>query len=781
MTIASRYDIYTAPKRDSFHWSGGNITWEEIRAWMDTPALTKACGNYVLGVLGETTDVHKTGDEPCHGTHRTKRSIQSRGVITLDVDYPAVGFIADALMLPYRALIHTTYSSTPKEPRYRILIPLDRPIAPDEYYVAAAAIMQSLGEDQFDKGSVQPERYMFKPSESKRGYFSWHEVEGPVALADELLADFDPDLSTSPLPKPHKNKRDPFALEGTVGAFNRAYEDFGTLIREYDLPYRAVTEDRWQLVGASAAAGMGMVAPGLVFSHHANDPAYGQTCSAFDLARLHMYGHLDEKSDSKTPVNRLPSTRAMQEHATTDMRVITELLGDDFVQEMGDTADAVDGDPDVNWRMGLRLDPKTGAPLDEIGNWDLLVRHDLGFRCVRYNELSLSLELSQDAPWRAVGDRPTFDAGDRAALALHIERQYHFRPGRSYLDDVLFSVALQRRYNPVKDYLSGLKWDGTSRVEECLPGVKPTPFTRLAARKSMTAAVARMFEPGCKWDHVLVLYGPEGLGKSHWMERLALGHSVTLGRVTDKDTLIAMQRAWIMASDEGASMKKGDFNSTKEFITRRTDVFRAPYERETSVHPRHCVIWATTNDPEFLRAQEGNRRFHIVHCEEKVDFDALTPDYIAQVWAEAVHLYREGELLFLTEEEDELAAESRVEFTEENPRAGLVRRYLDTLVPENYWSMSPESRQLWLLNDGDGDGMQAPGVRSINQVCSVQLWTEALGLPKSGGHDYYEGLKELREIMMSMPGWEMATREQRVNGYGPQKVFNRVITLEDLI
>lgn len=764
------YDMFTAPKRDSFHWTPGNVTWSEIKSWMDTPALKKACGNYVLGTMVETTDVHKPSTVECTAFHRTKTSMRTRGVVTLDVDHPESTFLIDALLLPYRALIHTTYSSTPKEPRYRLLVPLDRSVAPDEYHVIASAIMQTLGEDQFDPGSVQAERYMFKPSESKRGYFHWEEITGDPASADELLSEFDPDLSKLPLPKPHKNKRDPFGLVGTIGAFNRAYEDFGTLISEYSLPYEEAGAERWHLAGAAAAAGMGVVAPGLVYSHHANDPAYGQTCSAFDLVRLHLYGALDENCSDTTPVNRLPSTKAMLEHATMDMRVVTELLGDDFVTEMETTADEVDHDPTVNWRMQFKLDPKQGTPLDDIDNWDLIVRHDPAFKVLEFNELSLALEITADLPWRKLEkNRAAFDTRDRSALALHIERQYHLRPGRGYLDNLLDSLAIKRQFNPVVDYLESLEWDGTKRVEFCLPGVKDSAFVRLAARKAMVAAVARMLDPGCKWDHMLVIYGPEGKGKSRWIDLMSRGYSVALGRLTDKDTLITMQRAWIMTSDEGYSMKKADFDAQKEFITRTHDIFRMPYDREAQVHPRHCVIWGTTNDETFLRNQEGNRRFHIVRSDQPTDFDMLTPEYVDQVWAEAVTLYRAGELMYLTPDEDELASRERVRYTEENALAGLIQEYLDTPVPVGYWDMSPDERQLWQMNSGDG--FVTKGTEQLNRVCSIQVWVEALN--RRRGEARRIDLIEIIDVMRDLPGWERRERKQTVPGYGPQNVFVR--------
>jgi predicted P-loop ATPase len=776
------FDIIQAPQRNSRHWKPGKITWAELQDWMLHPASTKACGNYVLGTFAKTTVQHKDAKgqlmDPCSNVHRTKVGVRTRCALTLDIDYPDEGFEALLeLQLPYAAACHTTHSSTKRAPRYRLIIPLDRPVAADEYHTAAGAVMQLLGEHQFDPGSNQPERYMFKPAAGEPGSYSQFVIPGPLASADKLLVDFQADLSALPAPKVHKNKRDPFAIEGTIGAFNRAYDDFAALIAQYDLPYQEAESGRWQLVGASAAAGMGEVAPGLVFSHHANDPAYGVTCSAFDLVRLHLHADLDEDAAPGTPVNRLPSHKAMLEMATQDVRVVQELVGSDFAQEMTATADAITSD---NWRLGFRLDSSTGKPKDDIINWDLIADNDRAFQVLQYNELSMSIELSGDLPWRkVVPGQEVFGAGDRSALALYIERTYGIRPGRGYLDDMIADRALPRRVNPVRDYLNTLVWDGKPRVETCLPGVAPTPFARVAARKSMVAAVARMMDPGCKWDHMLILYGTEGLGKSYWVEKMAKGFSAALGRIGDKDTLLTMQRSWIMTSDEGHSLRKADFDQQKEFLTRTADVFRMPYEREALVHQRHCVIWGTTNDDVFLRKQEGNRRFLIVQCEQALDFDVLTDEYVDQVWAEALHLYRAGEPLFLNQAESALASTAREDYTEEDALTGIIQAYLDTPVPDEWDSLSPEGRQLWLLNQQDG--FSPVGTQRIDQVCSLQVWMEAMGR-RRGDHRRMD-LLEITNALKALPGWRALPGSRRLPGYGPQKVFERIVepTLEDLL
>lgn len=758
--------ITTAPKRDSRHWESGEITWDEFAGLMLTPASSKACGNYVLGRFKPTT-VHHPGDKhPCTNLHRSKTAIQSRSALTLDVDYPGADFREKVAALEVAHIIHTTFSSTEEEPRYRLIVPTSRELTPDEYHTAAAALMQQLGEEQFDRGSVQPERYMFLPSERRKGMFWYSVAAGPLANAEKLLEGFQADLSTLPLPRPNRTKRDPFAIEGTIGAFNRAYSDIALAIEDYNLPYEDAGAERWQLVGSSAAAGMGIVAPGLVFSHHANDPAYGQTCSAFDLVRLHLFHIMDENSKPGTPINKLPSTLAMLDLASRDVRVVTELVGLDFDQDMNDIAVATTGD----WRLGLRRNSRTGKPTDDIVNWDLISNNDPSFTGLYFNELSLAIETSTDLPWRKLtAGRETFTSGDRSSLALYIERTYDIRPARSYLDDLVNDRALNHRINPVLEYLKGLKWDGVSRIETCLPGVTPTPFTRMAARKSLVAAVARMYQPGVKWDHMLVLYGPEGMGKSRWIDLMSRGYSVNLGRISDKDTLIAMQRAWIMTADEGHSLRKADFDAQKEFLTRTSDVFRMPYEREAQVHKRHMVIWGTTNDEVFLRRQEGNRRFLIVRCQQKANEETLLPEYIDQVWAEAVHLYHRGEQLWLAEEEDQMAAGEREDFTEEDALTGIIQEYVNTPVPDDWDNTSPLDRQMWFMNSRDE--LEAQGTRRIDEVCSVQIWVEAMGR-RYGDHKRSD-LLDINNALKQLPGWSALPGRRRSPGYGPQLIFRR--------
>lgn len=758
------FDVATAPKRDSKHWRQSHVTWEELQGWLSEPADHKECGNYVMGVLEPTRackECQAKGKRLCRT--RDNQSVSSRSALTLDVDTPSAGFM-DGLLATWDSalLAHTTYGSAPDQLKYRLIVPLARSVAPDEYVLLANVVMARLGKDSFDRTTDQPARFMFKPAAQERDWYQSWVVDGEPLDPDPLLeGQFIEDYANTPLGRPHKNKRDPFTLEGAVGAFNRAYQDFDELIEVYELPYERVSQDRWSLRGARGAAGMGVVADGLVYSHHANDPAYGRAQSAFDLVRLHYFSDLDEDVKPNTPVQERPSHHAMLDLAMEDERVKVAMAAD-LASDFGD--DIVE---DHAWRSQLAMSKRTGKVLDTAQNWDLLMDNDPVLKSLRYNEFTFAYESTRPLPWRPrMEGGPSITNTDRDLFVLYLEREYGLKASAGQCNTAIDGSAKRNWHNPVREYLESLEWDGTHRVETCLPGVRPTDYTRVVARKCLVAAVARIMEPGVKWDHTLVLFGKEGIGKTYWIEAMAKGWHSQLGRIGDKDTLLTMQRTWIMTSDEAHTLRKADADHQKEFLTRTVDVFRMPYDREAQAHPRRCVIWGTTNDEVFLRRQEGNRRFLIVHCERRLDFARMTPEYVDQVWAEAVHLYRNGEPLFLDRDEANMAAAERESYTEEDALAGLIQEYVDKPVTPQFYQMDQAERLAW-AEYGSADPeheIAAP----LEEVCTTQIWYEVLRAKRPAQRTE---LIEISEALKRM-GW-VSVGQKRMKPYGNQTAFKR--------
>nr|DAY05056.1 MAG TPA: virulence associated protein E [Caudoviricetes sp.] len=757
----TEFDFATAPKRNSITWKQGKITWGKFLEYVVTPACEKEAGNYIFGEI--------------EGERRNKASVVSRCALTLDIDFPDSGFIdrVQNVFDGYAYALHSTFSSTKEKPRYRLIMPLSEKVGPAKYTELCYGVMALLGNTCFDPTTAQHERYMFLPATNGDGYTVLTR-EGKAVEIDNALLQGANKFDKSPRESVQKRK-DPKTLKGVAGLFCQAYQDWAELIRVFELPYEQVTTNRFHLNGAKSEAGMAPIAenPGFVYSYHANDPAGGRAMNAFDLVRVHKFGDLDAGKDG-VPVNRLPSTKAMNELAANDERVkklqSVEILKS-FSEEINDETDS------TAWVESLSRN-KFGVVENTIQNLDLITAHDPIFKGIVLNVRGMSMELTPGSyPWRDVHENDTqLDDYDFSSIMLHLERTYRLRISENQLRHVLRDLVQERKHDFVQEYLEGLVWDGTPRVEFALPGVEDSPHTRLVARKVLVAAVARTFEPGIKWDNMLMIYGPEGIGKSWWIEKMSRGWYNSLDEIGNKDTLMKMGKSWIVTADEGHSLRAADFNKLKEFLTQRKDEYRAPFAATVTSYPRRSVVWGTTNDPAFLRRQDGNRRFLIVHAEHKVDFDSMTDDYINQVWAEAVQMYKDGEKLHFTAEETELLNRARTPYIQEEPLTGLILQYVDSLVPAGWENMSLDERLEWRANAPGGFAVE--GTEPINSISALQVWCEVLNR-RIGDHTSRD-IAEIQRVLRTLPGWILNPSPRKSAAYGTQQVFVRVVE-SDLI
>ena len=763
-------DLSVAPSVSSRRWEAATLTWERLVDRAHNPEAVKDCGGYVAGRL--------------KGTARRKGQVEYRSAVTLDADAASETLPAVVAGLGLRALVHSTYSHTRAHPRYRVIFPIMGPgLSEEEYPRVARGLIEALGEAQFDPGSTQPERLMFWPAAANPDEYEVVECQGETATAQGLLRDFG-GLGPTPDHMPG-SKRDPLGLPGVAGAFNRVY-DMARAVAEFHLPYDPVEgePDRWHYTPAESEGGVIVYPDGYVFSNHASDPAYGRALSMFDLVALHVFGGEDRAAgvpQSTAPADRPSIQRAMREFAARP-EIVTELVGADFAPLDVDEAGAR-GLPE--WVLEFHLHPKTGKPLDDVHNWDLLQRHDPVLCALARNEMDLTTVTRRPFPWRTVeaGKDDALTNADRAQISAHLQRAYNMpRPAQEQLNGVIDMVAQDNAFHPVVEYLEGLEWDGVSRIETYLPGAADD-YTRRVARLVAVQAVARALDPGVKVDNCLILTGRQGLGKSWFVETMARGWTCTLGPIEGsglRDTVMAMTRSWITVADEGFAMKKADAEALKQFVTLTHDVIRLPYAREHVKLPRRQVIWGTTNDAVFLRAQEGNRRFLIVEVAEKLDFGKYSDEYVNQVWAEAVHIWKtsrdqyglkDNPELFLSASEEAAAESVRSMATEEDSMTGLIQAYLDTLVPANWVEMSPEERISWLRDEEQGI---VRGTHPIETVCSLEIWEIALGRER-GKHSRVDIL-QITNKLKQLPGWfGPSPKALRLPFYGPQRLFTRLV------
>lgn len=219
-------------------------------------------------------------------------------------------------------------------------------------------------------------------------------------------------------------------------------------------------------------------------------------------------------------------------------------------------------------------------------------------------------------------------------------------------------------------------------------GAENTPYVRAVTRKTLVAAVARIYEPGIKFDSVLVLNGPQGCGKSTFFAKLGkewYSDSLTISDMKDGKTAAEkLQGYWLLELGELAGIKKVDVETVKSFVTRTDDKYRQSYGTTVESHPRECVIVGSTNsEGGFLRDVTGNRRFWPVHVTGKGKHRGwdLTPETVDQIWAEAISIYKDGEELYLKGKEAAEAYVAQQEAMESDEREGIVEDYLERLLP----------------------------------------------------------------------------------------------------
>ena len=714
----------------------------------------------------------------------SRSDIRFRSILCLDADFADAELWQDwELLYGNAAAIYSTHKHTADKPRLRLVVPLARNVEPDEYQAIGRRVAEVLGIDKFDDTSYQPQRMMYWPSTSQDGEYVFDHIDAPLLDPDAVLATYHDwrDISSWPMSsrvaevakKTAAKQKDPLEKGGLVGAFCRAYYPIQEAIEAFIPTYEPSDEPgRYTYTEGSTGGGVVIYDDKFSYSHHATDPASGQTLNAWDLVRVHKFGTLDADADPEKPTSSLPSYKAMSELATGDSRVKAQLVNDRTAQAAEDFAEDLPEEPKPDdWKGKLQFTEKGGIACT-IENVVLIVQNDPKLAgCLAYDEMTHNIVTKKSLPWRTVQGTSQWVDTDDASLRRYLERIYGIA-SKDKIYDAVNSAALENRFHPVRDYLNACTWDGVPRVDTLLIdylGAEDSEYTRAVTRKALVAAVARVFRPGIKFDYMLTLQGKQGIGKSTIFARLGgEWFSDTFTTMQGKEAYEQVQGVWIVEIGELAGMRKAEAETIKLYISKQNDRFRPAYGRRLQDFPRQCIFIGTTNETQFLRDTTGNRRFWVVDTPNEPTHDIwadLTDDTVRNIWAEALELYKKGEKLFLPKKLEETAREVQASYEEENPKAGIVADYLDRLLPEGWADMDLYSRRAWLEGE-------AVGTVQRTAVCTLEIWAEALG-GNPDKLDRYAG-KEVRDIMANLADWKhQGAAKRTLRPYGRQRYYER--------
>lgn len=721
--------------------------------------------------------------------------VDGRSMLTLDLDH-AVPEVWDAvtMLFDFKCLMYSTHKYTPEEPRVRLIIPLSREVSAEEYAPVSRMVAKDIGMEMVDDTCHEAARLMYWPSTSSDGVFLFESQDGPMLNPDDILARYKDWHDTSEWPMSSRQSEivkrtiakqaDPLEKEGMVGAFCRAYsieEAIDTFIPDIYKP--SAMAGRYDYIPADSSAGVVIYDDKFAYSHHATDPACGQLMNAFDVVRIHKYGALDDKAKPDTSHSKMPSFKAMVDFAIKDEKVKLQLAKERELQ----AADDFDDGNDVNWQTKLELD-KNGGISESLTNFVTILRYDQRLHEIAYNEHScgISIRDAELLPWEQL--KPGWSDADLASLTAYLDRVYHiFSPSK--LKNALLTITAERSFHPIKEYLEGLPaWDGKKRLETLLIdylGAEDSSYVRAVTRKTLVAAVARVYEPGIKFDTVLVLSGPQGIGKSMFFAKLGgvwFSDSLTISDMRDKTGAEKLQGFWIMEIGEMNGIKKVEVETVKSFASRQDDKFRVAYGTVVESHPRQCVICGTSNSQHFLRDVTGNRRFWPVQVTGECEKHPWNMDkaLLEQIWAESLTLYNAGEELILKGTDAEMAAEKQQEALENDDREGLVREYLDKLLPADWAKLSLSEKRMYLAGD-EFTTQNRAGVAPRDKVCNLEIWAECFGREPANirKQDSYE----LNAIMAKLDGWKRydgnKSGKLSFKDYGSQIAYVRTAIADD--
>lgn len=791
-------DIATAPSRLSKRWLNKTWKWSEIIAKCADPRRTSETVREYMRMDREEQSSIKdvggfVGGYLANGIRKTT-NVLYRTLVTLDIDYGTQEVWDDfTLNFGCAALLYSTHKHTPEKPRMRLVLPADRQMTPAEYEPVCRYWTARLGIEMFDHTTYQLARLFYWGSVSRDGEYLFEYQDGPAFSVDDVLATYRNPLDVSEwamssregtvLAREIKKAGDPTEKPGLIGAFCRAYsieEAIETFLPEvYE---RTAMEGRYTYRSGSVAGGCVTYEGKYAYSHHETDPASMRLCNAFDLVRIHLF-RLQDEGSCTTDVTRLPSYAKMQEFAASDKRVRVLLTserlaeaGSDFagIEAAGDGA-GEEGDS-TDWMEGLDYDKK-GALKSTAKNIIAILENDPALAGHLWHDLFSGFDLVKGGlPW----DSGAVQWGNRddANLRIYLEERYGIS-GKDKIKDAKDAVLTKHRIHPIREYLNGLVWDGTPRLERLIidyAGAEDTPLNRAMTRKHFTAAVARVMNPGCKYDYCLIVAGPEGMGKSTLFSIMGGDwFNDSLVTTEGKSGMEQLRCGWIFELAELSSIKRSDVEQVKNYISRRDDIYRPAYGSVTEKYPRQCVFCGSTNEEYFLKGDTGNRRFWVIAVAPDLrkynDFNASLTRDRDQLWAEAVTYWKQGEKLYLSPELEAEARQRQSRYNDDNddPMRDMLAVFLDMKLPVDWGSWDLNRRRAYIRNP---DPLDEVGTVQRDRVCAAEFLCERMGREMSD-KDYKYLARRVWRLLGEM-GWDgpvISRHAERI--YGRQKSFRR--------
>lgn len=588
---------------------------------------------------------------------RKKSNFTTANCLIFDFDYFKGKIAAD-----FDCITYVTPSSTSEHPRIRLIVPLAWAVTNYEDEIHEFLRNHVTGDYRLDKCSFNPAQPMFLAGHTVR-----------CKRADKL---YEPKMAK--IERQLTKQADPTAKPGLVGAFCSVYTVYDVIEHYLNDVYLPGTGDnRFTYAAGHTKNGVVVYENGkFLFSHHDTDPVSGKLVNAYDLLRLHRNESANQFNDYI--IDKMPN-------------VVSYKMQKDFA------------DSEENaWVERLEI-TKTGNPRASFLNFILILEND-----PRYN-----LSYDEFGDVELVNGKPLTDA-KILEIREYIEVNYRIKCVMQTLCDAIDRVVSKNCFHPLRDKLKQLKWDGTPRIASFLPhitGCADNEYTQAVSELFFKAAVARALTPGCKYDHVIILEGKQGIGKSQLWQRLAYDYFTELATFHAKEAAEIMIGRWVLEVPELDAFNRHEVEQIKHFFSVQEDRYRPAYAKKVRQAPRQCVFVGTTNADGYLKDATGNRRFLPVKCgDAKFDLKKIN-EMREQLWAEAVAKHKPGEPLMLPEKLQQQAALEQEERYQRDPWEDIILPWLEQPANVNRYQTG-----------GDFDVELA----ERDRVCIPEIWQNCL-------------------------------------------------------
>lgn len=428
---------------------------------------------------------------------------------------------------------------------------------------------------------------------------------------------------------------------------------------------------------------------------------------------------------------------------------------------------------ETNWITALKRSDN-GYLLKTIPNLKAILINDPALKDLfMYNDFSGEIEKGAVAPWDRYFMKQLTDS-DLSKMRVYIAETWGMEYGKDTLLDVLQDVAEMSSYHPIKSMIELSPWDGIPRAETIFSdylGANNDLYMQTVARKWLTGAVARIYSPGVKFEIVPVITGKQGRGKSTLAKKLGGEHfRDDLADMKSKDAKEFLKGSWIIELSELSAMKRTEMDEVKKFLSSTSDRYRPSYGRITIDVPRTCVFIGTTNDSEFLKDVTGSRRFFPIPIEQQEagkDVFSLDKDTVQQIWAEAYTFYQAGEELFVSKEIEELAENYRSDAESEDPIKTSIYQYLEIPIAEDWETYNNERKRLYIQEIINNDYQHKGTVQRVR--VSTREITNELFCTDTGEELRGRSMtKNISNVMNNHPDWnrkQYRINNEKVRGY----------------